>query len=792
MGRGRKRLPVLICPPAVAPQWKTELLGAAESVEVLSHGSLSRRRSARFADAEVSLRKTQLLCVDEAHNFLNRTSKRSRVLYGTVADEVVLFTATPINRGARDLLSVVELLGADNFGDDVLEVVGRLASQRRRKDPVRPLQRKEADRIRASLQEFVVRRTKSDFNRMIDREPEAYTNALGNRCRYPEHDAKVFRREDPPEDCGRALAIREKAKNLRGLINFQRPLRMPISFRWEGMTEERYLDLRIGGGAALAAYQVRSRLRSSKVALVEHLRGTREASLQFGIEGAKPTSSGNVIATLERIAGKPPTIELEVEVPPWLADPAEHRRAVEEEIETYLGILQQVERMTDHRSEANADYLVALLAAHPRILAFDSHLISLYDLQRRIEARGANVVLATGEGGMGSRRAFTRTFALDSEEEAVIGLCSDALAEGLNLQGASALVHLDLPSVIRVLEQRIGRLDRMDSPHAHVEVHWPQEPKNFQLRADERLFWRLREVDDLLGSNVPIPDGFDTYRADQGDFLDVGEIIQAVEREATEDAEVTLADAFARVRALVHGSDAVIHPAVYEGILASKARVLSSVAVVPTDGHPWAFLAVGSADRSAPRWVMVEAGEPPEVVGSLDRVAEIVRERVGADPVDVAFDTTAAGVLEHAIQLAEEHREELLPRRKRVALDELRHVLGSYYREASGADSEERKRLLRQILDMLERSEREYTVDVGQLADWWLELIRPEWQKHVARRGISRPARLRHLRNALKNAPVPTDRLATVRELTLTIEPLDRRVVAAIVGVGSEGADSPG
>ena len=36
-----------------------------------------------------------VLAVDEAHNFLNRSSERSRVLLGNMADHTILFTATP-------------------------------------------------------------------------------------------------------------------------------------------------------------------------------------------------------------------------------------------------------------------------------------------------------------------------------------------------------------------------------------------------------------------------------------------------------------------------------------------------------------------------------------------------------------------------------------------------------------------------------------------------------------------------------------------------------------------------
>lgn len=783
MGRGRQRLPVLICPPAVRQLWAGELEYAAEDAKIVSHGALSWTSSERFRAVETALRNTQLLGVDEAHNFLNRTSQRSRMLYGNVADNVVLFTATPINRGARDLVAVVELLGADNFDDDVLKVVARLEKHARRRAQAKPLLPRESDTIREALQEFVVRRTKADFNRLIDREPESYVNALGKRCRYPEHEPVVFPREDPAHDRNLARSIRERAKQLRGMINFQGRLRMPGFLRFEGWNEERFLTMRIHGASALAAYQVRSRLRSSKVALVEHIVGTEEAGKHFGIGGLKTSRSGNVLGTLQRIAGKPPRISLSVEVPDWLADPGAHRLAVEEEIQTYRDILERVELMSDHRAEANADYLLQLLSDHERVLAFDSHLISLYDLRRRLQERTrARVTLATGERGARSRRDFARDFALGAEGKPVIGLCSDALAEGLNLQGASALVHLDLPSVIRLLEQRIGRLDRMDSPHERVEVHWPQEPPEFQLRADERLFWRLREVDDLLGSNVPIPEGFETYDADRGAYVDVQEIICKVEQETAPDAAMTLADAFSRVRAMVSGPEALVPEDLYESVRKSKVKVLSSVAVVPANDRPWVFLAVGSAERDVPRWVLVEQGAEVEVMGTLDRVASSVRARVSESPADMPFDGVAAGVLETALRAAEAQQEALLPRRKRRTLEELRYVLRGYERRAS--DDAERRQVVSYILGLLARSEREFDVDIGQLADWWLELIRPEWQEHLGRRGIKRPARLGHLRPRLiREAPVSTERLATIREQRLGIEPLDQRVVAAIVGV---------
>lgn len=782
MGQTRTRFPVVVCPPAVRQLWSEELAHAAESVKVYSHGVLSQRLSVRRTEVEQALERTQLLTVDEAHNFLNRISERSRMVYGNVADNVILLSATPINRGARDLLAIVELLGADNFEEDVLDVVSRLAKQRRRGgEPMRPAER---GRLRTALQEFVVRRTKMEFNRLIERDPELYVNALGTQCRYPQHDAVVFTRNDPPDDRHRAAGIREKAKNLRGMLNFQKELRTPSFLRIEGWSDAQFLEMRIRGSSALAGYQIRSRLRSSRVALVEHILGTREAATRFGLSRHKKSASGDVLHRLEKIAGRPPKSALDTKLPPWLVDSDAHRKAVEEEMETYRGILSLAEQMSDHRMDANADYLSHLLDEHSRVLAFDSHLISLYDLRRRLEERGARrVALATGEGGMKARRAFSRRFALDATEENVIGLCSDALAEGLNLQGASAVVHLDLPSVIRVLEQRIGRVDRMDSPHGRITVHWPDEPREFQLRADERLFWRLREVSDLLGSNVPIPEGFRRYQAEEGRYIPLREVIEAVEKDEVSDTDITLADAFYRVRSLVSGPEALVPAPLYENLRRSKAKVLSSVAVVPSHQAPWVFLAIGGADRSIPQWVLVEQDAARRVESTLDRVADEVRARLAAGPRDMPLDENAAALLQAAVATAEKHHLTLLSRRKRRALEELEHLAKRYEREAAKEGDEARLRTVRYILGLLDSSDQDHALDLGRLADWWLQLIRREWYAHLTRKNVPRPARLRQLRKPLLESPVATERLDSVWKLDLTTEPLDRRVVAAIVGV---------
>lgn len=62
-------------------------------------------------------------------------------------------------------------------------------------------------------------------------------------------------------------------------------------------------------------------------------------------------------------------------------------------------------------------------------------------------------------------------------EEIRILLTTDLLSEGVNLQDASVVVHLDLPWTPARLEQRIGRVARLGSPHARVRVYEIRSPR---------------------------------------------------------------------------------------------------------------------------------------------------------------------------------------------------------------------------------------------------------------------------------------------------------------------------
>src|SRR6185295_4448487 len=105
-----------------------------------------------------------------------------------------------------------------------------------------------------------------------------------------------------------------------------------------------------------------------------------------------------------------------------------------------------------------------------------------------------------------NRKLVKEYLSLRSENnEKLVALCSDAMSEGINLPDAKALVLLDMPSVLRVIEQRIGRLERMDSEHEEIHVFWPNDSDEFSLKGDGRLVDILVTTEKLIRGNVDIP-----------------------------------------------------------------------------------------------------------------------------------------------------------------------------------------------------------------------------------------------------------------------------------------------
>ncbi|MCG3462915.1 helicase SNF2 [Xenorhabdus bovienii] len=117
----------------------------------------------------------------------------------------------------------------------------------------------------------------------------------------------------------------------------------------------------------------------------------------------------------------------------------------------------------------------------------------------------------------GSKTADMKAALVDKfKEEATLMICTEAGAEGINLQFCSLLVNYDLPWNPQRVEQRIGRIHRYGQKHDVVVVNFINKGN----RADERVFELLSQKfqlfegvfgasDEILGS---IESGVDIER----------------------------------------------------------------------------------------------------------------------------------------------------------------------------------------------------------------------------------------------------------------------------------------
>lgn len=786
-GRARRDLPVMICPPAVQELWEREANDCGQALKVYSHGVLSSAKAKRRDQGHAAVARAQILAIDEAHNFLNLHSRRARALLGTLADHVVMFTATPINRGADDLVSIVDLLGADNFQDDVLDVVDQVA-RRRRLSGAR-MSEAEVRLIRDALSGFVVRRTKADFNRMIDTDPSAYVNALGHKCRFPRHNALFYETGETTADRRIAKEIRQLSTELRGLINLQSPIQLPDFLRSDGLTEEAMLRRRLASAPAIARWQVNSLLRSSRAALWEHVHGTQSATRKFRLEERfKSTETGDVVGRLGEMGGRPPEILIDADVPDWLRIPSRHKDACEEEVEIYCRIAELCDQLSERRTTTKAGHLFRLWRKKGRVLGFDRSLISLFLVKRKLLEQGAteeDIVVATGVTK--TKAKLSEHFRLGSSARPVIGLCSDALSEAVNLQEASALLHLDLPTVVRTLEQRIGRIDRMDSPHDSIDVHWPGNSPEFSLRTDDLLAARLQIVEDLLGSNVEMPTEHGSVaELKTSTPITTKDLVTILDQEQQSEERLdALKDAFSEVRALVEGNRALVSSAAYESVRSSKARVISAISVIESK-LKWCFLAVAGVADGMPRWVLVRDADSPVSV-DLHQIPDELRELLGDNVIDRPLDEGAAQILDSCLDTLRLNERALLPRKRIRALDEMEIVLSGYLKAAKRSENARRARLVSDILERIAPTRSDDVVDLLRMADWWLDLIRPVWRDHFRSKSRRRVARLQHLRKPLKANPLTDHELSTAFENLVAVPSLDRRVIAAIVGVPPTG-----
>jgi ATP-dependent helicase HepA len=208
-------------------------------------------------------------------------------------------------------------------------------------------------------------------------------------------------------------------------------------------------------------------------------------------KGARPASLRDALAALRELAPDDPLFE---------ADAAPSRDALLGHLADRYGLsarlvrnrrvkvgafTARVLRREDVPAGGKRDALVRLCAGlgreREKVLVFGSDVDALRELQAGIAGAGFEALLYDDAPSLEARDRLVARFR--DPDGPMILLSGESGGEGRNFQFAAHLVCADLPASPLVLEQRIGRLDRLGQTRP-VEVHVVVEPGDDAFLAD--------------------------------------------------------------------------------------------------------------------------------------------------------------------------------------------------------------------------------------------------------------------------------------------------------------------
>ncbi|MHA4894644.1 SNF2-related protein [Pedobacter sp. PWIIR3] len=778
-GRKNRSYAITICPPLVKESWSREFVDVEFSQSSqISLGALSYPKGRNYSSLLKEIRIANILVVDEAHNFLNSQSNRSANVGLHTSDNIILATATPINKKPKDLIRLIELLGVDNLNDDELSKFRDLKRQRslKRNTPA-------FNSLRTYIEKFLVRRTKLQLNELIDQSPEEYVNRSGNRCRYPKNIPEKYETGETGSDIQIAADINLAIENLRGILYLQ-DLRRPK----DGLDYEPsiYIEKRLKAAKGLSKYNVQAKMRSSKAALLEHIEGTAAARNYYNFRTNK-AETGNIIGSIRKHSRKLPVNSFKDFSPEWLVDLDAYQNACIEEIAVYARIASLSKKMSVSRELAKASILMDLFKENRLVIGFDSTVITLDYFAKRIlpdryPKSDIQTYVVTGTSSKTDIHTILKSFDLGSDSKNILALCGDAMSEGVNLQQASSLVFLDMPSVLRMAEQRIGRIDRLDSPHKQIKIWWPDDSVNFALKSDKRLITTMLDTESLIGGNVSMPE--ELLEDFHDEVITAQTMIETLHDDEKEDRSWGgIQDAFASVRNLYEGSNPLISKAYYDLYKDVDAAVKVKLSIGYSE-QPWVFLAIKGTKTITPRWYFIDSKEI--IYTELGQVCEQLRTHIiGTENWEERWSNSVQTYINKYVKLLLDNEISILPCKRKRTLELAKYILLKKMDESKRDIL--RTKLLTETLDMLNPKiiEGQYNVDYYHLSQQWLDIFMPYLAelKQKQKRNNKAVITLHNLKKMHHEIELTNAILQRILDETPLITSLWNRVASCMIGV---------
>lgn len=274
-----------------------------------------------------------------------------------------------------------------------------------------------------------------------------------------------------------------------------------------------------GDGGVLIARSLIRQWASSDAALAGGLRRRLQKSVALiaGLEkGVYPSN-------LELSAWAGADDSMQLAFPQIVATPIDSSEALLEVARKHCDAVRaiyQTRKGAPSRDHERVAALTRIAASHPGIpvVAFSQYADTITGLYRAFTNR-RHVAALTADGGRVAGGRISRCDVLARFAPSATGvlapgdadrisllLTTDLLSEGVNLQDAGVVVHLDIPWTAARLQQRIGRIVRLASPHRQVWSYALKPPASAEalLRIEQIIAEKLRVTNAEVGESGPV------------------------------------------------------------------------------------------------------------------------------------------------------------------------------------------------------------------------------------------------------------------------------------------------
>ena len=171
-----------------------------------------------------------------------------------------------------------------------------------------------------------------------------------------------------------------------------------------------------------------------------------------------------------------------------------------------------------------------------RLVIFTGRKETQTTIELFLENSGFKVGIVNGSSG--SRNADTLKAFRENPPKLRIIVSTEAGAEGINLQVANMLVNYDLPWNPMIVEQRIGRIQRLASEHQNIAVFNVMLSGTFEEYIVGRLMEKLQMASHAIGDVESLLQGSGLAKEDDEDASSFEEQLRALIMEALKGKDV--------------------------------------------------------------------------------------------------------------------------------------------------------------------------------------------------------------------------------------------------------------